>query len=331
MNKKMMAIFMSALMVVAAVCIVVASPTDADENNPKYIIGSDEPVIMTYDVNGINGKIKFNEGIFTDKADVNFKYRNIGGQEFAKFDKTEDGKFTYNDNGALITISKGINTDNDRGKYTVNVVGSQNANVLANGVIKVVVKDYYCTNNEQNHTHSGPDCVELVEQNLYYKINVKIISSNKSIKLEGWGGVQLFKFEVNVDFKASVENAGNGVVYKYYATGLPTGISMRVDGTIGGMLSNNIDSDEVEHKATVYAVYAGNVLKETFKWKYSNKPNSGLTADFTMKINDETFDGASFVAKTGEKVTLKLTPGHPNNVVYTWVVKGSNGKITASF
>lgn len=334
MNKKMMAIFMSALMAVAAMCIVVASPSDAADNTTedgaRYIIGdASGPVVMTYDADGINGKIKFNEGIFTNKADVNFEYKNIGDQVFAKFDKT-DGKFIYDNNNVKITISKESMLDIDRGKYTVNVVGSSNANVLANGVIKVIVRDYYCTNNDQNHIHGGPDCIVLGEQNLYYKINVKIISSDKSIELIGWNGIQSFEFEKNVYFKASVVNAGNDVVYRYYATGLPTGISMRVDGTIGGMLSNNVNTDEDEHEATVYAAYAGNILVENFKWKYSNKPDNGSVADFTMEINGQLFEGTSFVAKTGQKVTLKLNPIHPNNVDYNWVVKGSNGTIDAS-
>ena len=82
-------------------------------------------------------------------------------------------------------------------------------------------------------------------------------SSKKTIKLSsdptyivGTGKTLEFKYETAYDFKASVveiRNTDNGVEYEdiansdsynYYATDLPAGLSMTVDGNIGGKLSS---------------------------------------------------------------------------------------------
>lgn len=111
MNKKMMAIFMSALMVLTAMCIVVASPTDADdvgtENNPKYIIGTKEKGVVVYVGDSLTGSIDFNKGAYSD--DVGVKFIDVTDENNNK----EIG-IEYGENKIKIT-----EVDNNLGRYTV--------------------------------------------------------------------------------------------------------------------------------------------------------------------------------------------------------------------
>lgn len=322
MNKKMMAIFMSALMVVAATCIVVASPSDAADNmtegSAKYIIGNKEnPLITTYDAAGVTGSIKFNLGVFSTVAKVMFEYKddnykqlNIGANDILSEENTVIGKLT-------ISASTG---DGNEGKYSIALIGTEDNDFRFNKIIKVTVKDYICKTNGHNGDHEG--CEVLSEQSLYYGINARIISKNQTIHLDDWVGTddkpQKFVFEKSVKFKASVTNASSDEKYRFYATGLPRGISMNVDGSIGGMLSN--DETARDGVATVYATFAGNVFSKNFKWKIDNNPESSVVA-FKMKIDDtEISDKGHYIAK-GEKVTLTLVGE------YDYVVTGKGGII----
>lgn len=323
MNKKMMAIFMSALMVVAAMCIVVASPSDAvgntTEDSAKYIIGNKEnPLITTYDDVGVTGSIKFNLGVFSTVAKVMFEYEDgnshkqliIGANNILSEENTVIGTLT-------ISASTG---DGNEGKYSIALKGTANNDFRFNKIIRVTVEDYICKTNNHNDNHDG--CEVLSRQSLYYGINARIISTNQEIRLDKWIGTddepQKFFFEQSVKFKASVISARPDEKYRFYATGLPKGISMNVDGSIGGMLSND-ETNGNKGTATVYATFAGNVFSKNFKWEIDNKPEFPAV-NFKMKIgNTEIPDKGHYIAK-GEKVTLTLV-GEGN---YDYVVTGKD-------
>ena len=97
--------------------------------------------------------------------------------------------------------------------------------------------------------------IELPEQKYTFKAYIKAVdASNKSITLEGAGvtdytEVDVPKQKINFEFETDYSITSRVVVnntadlaesFNYYAVGLPDGISMTVDGKIGGRLSKGL-------------------------------------------------------------------------------------------
>lgn len=304
MNKKMMAIFMSALMVVAATFIVVASPTDADdvgtENNPKYIIGTKEKRVVVYVGDSLTGSIDFNKGAYSDGADVKFTDEN----------KKEIGS-DYGENKIKI-----YEVEDNLGRYTVEV--NTASQFIGEKKIKLAVKEKIPGSNGY-----------FDEQFFYYAVNVDIRGIGK-IKLEennpALSKVEAtqdnpehytydFKFSTNVNILTSVVDvANNEGQYKFYATGLPSGISMKVTGNIGGKISKN--SVVSNGNALIYAVSEhGKVISTTLKWNIKQIPVGADDGTFVMKyftadnvaITDID-NGRHIAVNSGEKINLMVTP-----------------------
>ncbi len=275
MNKKMMAMIMSALMVMAAFVIVVAAPSDAatgtgTETDPKYIFGTDAEPVIAYDGDVLRASIKFNRQAFTPDtggagAIVHFSYEYLSG--------TETNPYA---NGKL-EVSAEVSTTG-MGYVTIDT----SAPFTAKGKFVLTITE----------TVQQPDgsSFNLPAQKFYYAINVDVRTYGEielwegSTELGKDGGEykKVFDFEKSVDITAKTTS---GSVLKYYATGLPKGISMRVDGHIGGIISND-SSSVTGQEATIYAVSeSGNVKSILLKYDISTKPDTG--GDFTMKVDKD--------------------------------------------
>lgn len=286
MNKKMMAMIMSALMVMAAFVIVVAAPSDAatgtgTETNPKYIIGTDAKAVVAYDGDVVRASIEFNRSAFTNTALVTYKYQKIDGVE----DPTDDGKIEIDT--SVTTTGKGYVTVNTTTPFT------------AHGMIIIKVQETVTVPGQT-------DPVALPEQKFYYAVNVDVRTFGDITLWEGStelgkdGGLykKVFNFVESVDITTKMSTGGD---FKYYATDLPKGISMRVDGHIGGKISNEL-SEITGQEATIFAVSdSGKIVSIKLKYDISEKPDMG--GDFTMKVDK---DGTGYLTvNNGGYITIE--------------------------
>ena len=308
MNKKMMALIMSALMVMAAFVIVVAAPSDAagsgTENDPKYIIGSDTTAVVVYKDDILKGSIEFNRSAFTEHAVVDLDYDGV----------------TAND----MSIEDSVKTTG-KGKVTINTSDVK----TLNGKIILKVDDIV-------KVPGGTD-IPLPQQKFYYAINVEIKDSDTIYLADDTGELvkdqtsnnytDTFDFEKDVNITASAKTSSGGdssVTYKYYATGLPTGLSMKVDGKIGGKIGNTYSTGDTGN-ATIYGVSdTGAIIKTVLEWKIGAIPVKG---NFTMKATqDDTsaakdVDDKGYIAiKSGFESVLTITPTTGFNATKTEVV-----------
>ncbi len=286
MNKKMMALIMSALMVMAAFVIVVSVPSDAagtgTEADPKYIIGTNTDPVVVYNGDVLRASIEFNRGAFTDGALVSYSYVKISGDDIT----LDDGKIDVD--ATVPTTGKGYVTIGTTTPFT------------AHGKIVIKVKDTV--------TVPGvPDPVPLPEQKFYYAVNVDVRTfgditlweGSTELGKDGGDYKKVFNFEESVDITTKMST---GTDFKYYAAGLPKGISMRVDGHIGGKISNEL-SEITGQEAKIYAVSdSGKVVSIKLKYDISAKPDMG--GDFTMKV--DTGSGYTTV-NNGGYITIEST------------------------
>lgn len=303
MNKKMMALFMSALMVVAAMCIVVASPTNAGVGegtfeNPNYIIGTKEKSVIAYVGDNLVGSIEFNKSAFTNDAEITFT--------------NPESTINYEvDRSNIIIAPVGQST-----VYSVTVDTSTVSNI--NEIIKLTVKEKI------------PDLEnKFLEVVYYYAVNVTVRESN-DIKLTEENGTELkkvdavkykyeFKHEVDVYINTDLTKTEADVTYKFFATGLPSGISMTVGGVIGGKISNSVrDSDD--GSATIYAVSSnGKIITKSLEWDVLATDFRG---DFTMSIDSVELESGYIAIKSTDGPKLTVTASQGYGFVGDVVVKG---------
>ncbi len=117
---------------------------------------------------------------------------------------------------------------------------------------------------------------------------------------------QKINFEFETDYSITSRVVVNNTAdlaesFNYYAVGLPDGISMTVDGKIGGRLSNSLVKHETDQPFTVYAVSAsGHVVSKSMTYSIGDKANRGFTISF---------GGNDYTTTTVNKnVTLTITP-----------------------
>ncbi len=287
MNKKMMALIMSALMVMAAFVIVVSVPSDAagtgTEADPKYIIGTDTDPVVVYNGDVLRASIEFNRGAFTDGALVSYSYVKISGDDIT----LDYGKIDVD--ATVPTTGKGYVTIGTTTPFT------------AHGKIVIKVKDTV-------NVPTAVDPVPLPEQKFYYAVNVDVRTfgditlweGSTELGKDGGDYKKVFNFEESVDITTKMST---GTDFKYYAAGLPKGISMRVDGHIGGKISNEL-SEITGQEANIYAVSdSGKVVSIKLKYDISAKPDMG--GDFTMKVDK---DGSGYLTvNDGGYITIEST------------------------
>lgn len=309
MNKKMMALFMSALMVVATMCIIVASPTNAGVGegtleNPNYIIGTKEKPVIAYVGDVLVGSIEFNKSAFTDNAEITFT-------------NPADPTINYGGEGNEIKIA----AVDQSTAYSVTV--KTNVASTIDKTIKLTVKEKIPTLEN-----------EFPEVVYYYAVNVIVRDSNdikltedpKELDIVDGKYKYEFKHEVDVHIKAGLVNEDD-VAYKFYAIGLPSGISMRVDGFIGGKISKSL-SEADKDLATIYAVSSnGKIITKSLEWSVFATDFGG---DFTMLIDGVELVSEYIAIKSIDvpKLTVEVSRGYSFNDDV--VVKGYDGTDIAS-
>lgn len=332
MNKKVMAIAMAAIMLMVAVTVGVSAQSDAEGPAPvvggeKIIMGSKDSniitplTIYTSQTGGVNASIEFNESAFTSKKVISFK---INDNDVMSTDLTN----------VSVTISK-VNAGQNDGKYNVNVKGETSTSTLAGGyitvTIKLLVQDYVCANKDHTTTHDS-SCIALPTQEYdfiaYVKVidNVKILLTGPGATASGSGYALNFAFEEDYSIAASVTQSDVPATgYKFYAVGLPIGISMTVDGIIGGKIANtysgnNSNTADVEGN-TLCHVYAVSEFGEVFSipvtWTIGTKSTVGdytITAevkDGNTQIGLKTVSDKGYVTMV-QGQTLIVTLSKPN-------------------
>ncbi len=318
MKTKMTAVAMVAVMIVAAFAVVGMADNGAADNETntsngqKTIIGSKEKPYA----------LKINTST-TAKIDYNFKAFSTHA------DRTITPTYTSNDNKVQLTSidAKGqINSENlDMNGITASITSiaekDGSYDVIFTGTTVTSMTECTTINFILTIKDKTADGKELPIQTYTFTAYLIVVdSSKKTIKLSsgptfivGKGETFEFKYETAYDFKASVveiQNTDNGDKYKdiansnsynYYATDLPAGLSMTVDGNIGGKLS----STGVEKNGTFH-VFAVSVSGDTVTIEVKYTVADHTIRDFTVTYDESNNQYATI--RIGESVILTVKP-----------------------
>ena len=280
MKTKMTAVAMVAVMIVAAFAVVGMADNgvaDNTSNGQKNIIGTEKNpyALKIGDSNAVTAKIDYNYDAFTSKADrsIDFVWSMTG---------TSGGKGTIvptdantgnaEINGIAVKITK--NTDNAHilGAYTVTFKGVESKSLT----------DYTKIDFTLKITDKTSDNKTLPEQTFTFTAYLIVVAdADKTIQLSAETGALntengvTFSYETAYEFNVKVISTSTnsnvdltGNDYKYYATGLPDGLSMTVEGKIGGKLSANKNLNNGSF--TIFAVSKfGDVVSKTIDYTIS--------------------------------------------------------------
>lgn len=323
MKTKMTAVAMVAVMIVAAFAVVgMADSGAADESNndkEKNILGTlTNPYVLNKNDTAI-ANIEFNRSAFTKNADISFNCTLTDiSHTVSNADKTTKLSVNtpYNDPNSTVNPKYSILLSQSNEIYSITFTGSNAhpANSYTKIAIEVVVTDKV-TINDKN--------IELPVQT--YTFNSYLIVVNPEIETIGLDGngvdeqspqKVIFNFETDYEISSTVyvNKEKSTDKYSYYAVGLPDGISMTVDGKIGGRLSSGLKANTDNDEFTVYAVSkSGHVVSQVMSYSIGEKADRGF------RITEGTDDNSSYATKrTGDAVNLVITPnsGHTlSNVV----------------
>ncbi len=335
MKTKMTAIAMVAVMIVAAFAVIgMADSGAADESTnvkEKNILGTlTNPYVLNKN-NEATASIEFNKSAFTNGADISF---NCTLTDMSHVDPIviKTTKLSVNtpcnDLNSTNNPKYSIQLTQSNGTYSVVFTGLQahSANSYTKIAITVSVTDKVKI--DENNTIILP--VQTYTFNSYL---IVVDPNNETIKLSGSGVSEQsaqkvdFKFETDYDITSSVYIGNNESTdkYSYYAIDLPNGISMTVDGKIGGRLSSSLDKTETDKTFTVYAVSkSGHVVSKEISYSI------GVKADRGFKITEGTDTNEHYAKKTvGDTVNLVITP-NPGHTLSNVEVKYDGIQINAT-
>ena len=311
----MTAAAMVAVMIVAAFAVVGMADSGAADNtlngektimgsetNPYFIDFSNEPDDNKN--NKATAQIEFNRSAFTTNAKVDFtcKYSNINITNKSGTENTitltwKSGAQTFEGNDTNYKVSLQTDKINEGGDYTVEITAltATPAQCYSKFTFTVSITDIVGNN------------ISLPTQTYEFKAYIMAIQTAKE-KIELGNAVTpvgdetTFDFEVNYDITAKVTiNEEEAAGYFFYATGLPKGISMTVDGHIGGKLSSEVSKGG---SFTVYAVsMSGHVIEKNVNYTVGSKVIKGFTV--TEKSSG---DKDYATKKVGEIINLEITP-----------------------
>lgn len=300
MNSKTIAIAMAAIMAMTAFAAIgifdggSADAADANSNGQKTIMGSAEKPYALSVNKEVNAKIKYNYNAFTSDAAVAFSYAYT--MDNAKGNGTIEAGVTTATaiNGIDVKISGG------NGSYTVNFTGKEVKSLTACTEIDFVLS-------VTDKVTANGSTVDMPTQTYTFTAYIIVVDdTSKTIKLTDFDGT--FAYETAYSITASVVDTTSApqtlTGYKFYATGLPSGLSMTVEGIIGGTLNGtgNIGNGSF----TVYAVsVSGHVVSKTFDYTITEHVNR----DFTIKNHDSPNDTKDYATlRVGETLILDITP-----------------------
>lgn len=314
----MTAVAMVAVMIVAAFAVVgMADNGAADEIlkvKEKNILGTlTNPYVLNKN-NTATASIEFNKSAFTNGADVLF---NCTSTDVSHVDPTVNNTINLlvgdpcNDPNSTDKPKYSINLTQLNGTYSITFTGLQAhpANSYTKIAITVSVTDKVIIDKDNT--------IELPVQTYTFNSYLIVVDPDKeTIKLNGQGVDEQSSQKVNFNFETDYNISSTVYVgdkestdkYSYYAVGLPDGISMTVDGKIGGRLSSGLEANKDGNKFTVYAVSkSGHVVSQEMSYSI------GVKADRGFKITEGTDTNEQYAKKTvGDTVNLVITPnpGH---------------------
>ncbi len=318
MKTKMTAVAMVAVMIVAAFAVVgMADSGDADTNKEKYIIGTtNNPYVLKIN-DTVTSSIEFNETAFTDGAQIDFTYKWVYYQG-SRLTSSSDYAPLKKDAATATPIVVNDDNNNECDKYEIKLISKSNVKgayaveikgtkiTPTNGHTTITIK-VSITDKTQKYDPNGT--FTLPTQSFEFKAYLMVVDSETDeIKLNGEGvdttGKTInFSFEksYNITSKVLIEGNQSHQMYRYYAVGLPEGISMTIDGKIGGMLTKSSNTT-TNAQFTVYAVSeSGHVVSEEMTYSIGEK----AVRDFKITIED---NGKYTTTTAGKTVTLKILP-----------------------
>ncbi len=338
MNGKILAVFMSLIMVASAAALCVPATSEATEtgtaDNPYYIVGNSVAPAVLHKGNSFTPTIDFNEAAYDLDGDVKFKVSFNGGD--------------YSD----ITLGKAVK--NTLGSYSVTITDTSNV-----GVYKVEFK-FLKNNDTAVKTMIEIDLTtifngETLTLNYYYAANIstsstagdggEIVLTNldeTTARMEG-DIVKVYKGLIpEVDVKLTYDGKDvDKSLYSVYASGLPAGLSVKVNTTDGkanwiitGKADSSIVIDETkgynEYPVTINTVDNGgniNTKNVTF-WLYPSDVEFSygiVDDDGNVEVKNE---DTTMVIKAGESIDLKtLDPTGSNPVNVSKVYYTADGEM----
>ena len=304
MNKKVMAIAMAAVMLMVVVTVGVSAQNDADvtpvDCGNRYILGSEsEAYVIYFDrQTEVNATIEFNEAAFSKNKEVSFTVNGNSATLGTEVDLTT----------VKVTITKLGDSGNKDGKYNVKFKGVSDVNDFLIPIVLLV---------EDKVKYDDNTTVQLPPQKYTFNAKVSVVTNGGDIKLEGTGVETkvdgsyplTFNFSTTYDITASVFNSTTGETnggYKFYATGLPSGLSMTTDGHIGGKLSSGLSKNDTG-SCVVYAVSeSGLVQFVNCTWTLGDK-NDRNTGSITIIGNEINLVSTPYIAlKNNESISLEV-------------------------
>lgn len=353
MKTKMTAVAMVAVMIVAAFAVVGMADNgvaDNTSNGQKNIIGTENNpyALKIGDSNAVTAKIDYNYDAFTSKADRSIDYAWSMGTngENGKIVLTNANTGTADINGITVTITKNTDKAHILGAYTVTFKGVESKSLTEYTKIDFTLKI----------TDKTSDNKTLPEQTFTFTAYLIVVAgADKTIQLSAETGALdtengvTFSYETAYEFNVKVISTSTnsnvdltGNDYKYYATGLPDGLSMTVEGKIGGKLSANKNLNNGSF--TIFAVSKfGDVVSKTIDYKIS----ASVKKDFNISgeidpanngtVNLDSNPGyVTIKVKSSLKLTIKPENGYTlSNLKITYSGKDStvidNNSATLTF
>lgn len=312
MKTKMTAVAMVAVMIVAAFAVVGMADSGAADNTPKNqknIIGTEDNPYALKKGSTVTAKIDYNYNAFTSDADrsIDFVWSMTGtngGNGTIVSTGVDNGNASIN--GIYVTIAK--NDENNahiHGVYTVSFKGNESNSLTNYTKIDFTLKI----------TDKTSDNKTLPEQTFTFTAYLIVVAdSDKTIQLYAETGPyntengitfayeKSYNYEVAVTTNTKPPEKITGNDYKYYATGLPDGLSMTVDGKIGGKLSGS--KNLRDGSFTIFAVSKfGDIVSKTIDYTIS----ASNAKDFTISGQiDPTNNGTVNLDSNPGYVTIKV-------------------------
>ncbi len=325
----MVAVFLAAVMIAAAVIPAATGDTGNTETTEKYIIGTSVKAVEV--AGGVNAQIEFNRTAFSSSATVEL---------FIAVKSTTPSWSTalnFTDNTAQFTVSQDenyeskkitVNVDNsslDSGIYNINITGDGkvDAKII---LFKVSIKDEWnsqCTPEQSYIWAANVMCSQYIDPT---------DKNSYDIIIDGFPSDSTFQYEKSYSMKLSVKKNDDDTTsnddtspFEFFATGLPNGLSVTSDKTIGGKLATDVEQSRGTF--TVYAVLGGVAYSKSIAYTIGD---GASTFEYTTdKTEGESKDPEYVIIKTGQTITITaiMDKTWEDNITYIdAIIKGNKSE-----
>lgn len=160
----------------------------------------------------------------------------------------------------------------------------------------------------------------------YYQLTVNVTSNTLTIEnSEGFNFVQKQTKEIKI--QATADGKPTDGVCTWYATGLPSGLSMSPDGTLGGYPIATTDSNGVDVKLYATNTTTGKIYTATIKVAVSAAEAS--TGTIAIEVNNDVVDESKELSASSNAASI-TAEGSRGVTIYKVVAVFSDGDITSS-